>query len=493
MEPSVSTTRQIILLYRLVDKLLPGTFSSMARSRGRDGGREWRPPPWREVFQGRRGMLTMGLLLLEALVAVEALVVTTIMPAIRRDLGGLQFYGWAFSAFSLATFASIPIAGRATDRYGARRLLALMFVVYLLGLAISGLAPNMPVLVLGRFVQGCGAGAFYSVSLGTVAKSYPERIRPRVLALLASMWILPGLVGPPLGALFAATIGWRWVFVAPLPLLLIIALLILPSMPDVAPEVEAGRVPIRWPVLLMVGAGVFLAGLTQPSWWSAGLIPLGLVLGLPALVRIAPSGFLRAARGLPATAVAAFLLSACFFAVDGFVPLLLTGIRHLSIGEAGIVVTIATLTWAAGSWWQSRNVGRFASSTLVAGGTGLVIVGTLAVSAALFSVPIALPYVGWGVAGLGMGVAFPTIPLAAMAQASGGMEAGELSSILLTDTLGVGIGAGLGGASIALAKSAGAGLRAGIAGAFAIGLVAALVLLAVSRRLPRGAPVDSTG
>jgi MFS family permease len=443
------------------------------------------------VFQGRRGLLTVGLLLLEALVAVEALVVTTIMPAIRRDLGGIQFYGWAFSAFSLATFASIPIAGRATDRYGVRKPLALMFVVYLSGLAISGLAPNMPVLVLGRFVQGWGAGAFYSVSLGTVAKSYPERIRPRVLALLASMWILPGLVGPPLGAILASTIGWRWVFVAPLPLLVVIAVLILPSMPDVAGDVEAGKLPIRWPVQLMIGAGLVLAGLTEPSWWALLVIPVGLALGLPALIKIAPRGVLRAARGLPATAAAAFLLSASFFAVDAFVPLMLTGVRHLSIAESGIVVTIATLTWAAGSWWQSRNAGRFSSSVLVAGGALLVIVGTVAVAGALVNVPIALPYIGWGVAGLGMGVAFPTIPLAAMAEASGGNEAGELSAILLTDTLGVGIGAGLGGSSIALAKATGVGLEPGIAGAFGIGLVAALALLAVSRRLPAGAPVDS--
>ena len=69
------------------------------------------PPRWREVFQGRRGRLTAGLLLLEALIAVESLVVATIMPDVRRELGQVQLYGLAFSASPLATFASIPIAG----------------------------------------------------------------------------------------------------------------------------------------------------------------------------------------------------------------------------------------------------------------------------------------------------------------------------------------------------------------------------------------------
>jgi MFS family permease len=454
-------------------------------------GDPWRPPPWREVFQGRRGRLTAGLLLLEALVAVEALVVTTILPAVRRDLGGIQYYGWAFSASFLATFASIPIAGKATDRYGPKRPLALMLGVYVAGLVISGLAPSMPVLVIGRFVQGFGAGAFYSVSLGTVAKSYPDRIRPRVLALLASMWILPGLFGPALGALLASTIGWRWVFAAPLPLLVVIAALILPSMPEVSGDAQAGRLPIRWPIQLMVGAGLFLAGLTEPSWWSLLVVPAGLVLGLPALARIAPGGWFRAKPGLPATAAAAFLLSAAFFAVDGFVPLMLTGVRGLSVAEASIVVTLATVAWSLGSWWQSRIIGRIRAPVLVAGGATVVAVGIVVVAAGLTSLPITVPYVGWALAGLGMGVAFPTIPLAAMGQASRGKEAGELSAILLTDTLGAGIGTGLGGACVAIAVTSGSRLETGIAGAFAVGLVAALLLIGIARRLPSGTPVDS--
>ena len=458
----------------------------MARGGGSgEGGAElWQPPPWREVFQGALGRLTAGLLLLEALVAVEALIVITILPAVRRDLGGIQFYGWAFSATSLATFASIPIGGRAMDRYGPRKPLGLMLIVYVAGLVVAGLAPSMPVLVIGRFVQGCAAGVFYSVSLGTVAKSYPQRIRPRVLALLASMWVLPGLFGPPFGALLATTVGWRWAFVAPLPILFVIAALILPTMPDVAGDADAGKLPVRWPVQLMIGAGLFLAGLTEPSWWSLLMIPIGLAVGLPALSRIAPAGWLRARPGLPAAAAAAFLLSAAFFAVDGFVPLMLTEVRGLSVAEASIVVTLATVAWALGSWWQSRSIGRVGVPALVAGGAAVVAGGTVAVATGLTSMPIIVAYAGWGIAGIGMGVAFPTVPLAAMTGASEGSEAGDLSAILLTDTLGVGLGVGLGGASIAIAEATGSSLEAGIAGAFVVGLLAALAAIAVARRLP---------
>lgn len=441
------------------------------------------------MFQGRLGRLTASLLLLEALVAIETLILTTALPAVEKDLGGIQFYGWVFSASSLATFAAIPIAGRATDRYGPRTPLLLMLVIYVAGLVVSGVAGNMQVLVVGRFVQGIGAGAFYSVSLGTVAKTYPERLRPRVLALLASMWALPGLFGPPLGALIATTIGWRWVFLAPIPALVVLGALILPAMRDV--EVEPGaaeRIPILWPLLLMFGAGLFLAGLTEPSAWSLGLIPIGLAVGLPALTRIAPKGSFRARQGLPAAAAAAFLLSAAFFAVDGFVPLMLTNVQHMSLGSASLIVTLATVAWSAGSWWQSRNIGRFGAPVLTAASAALIAGGTLAVATPLLDIPITVAYVGWTVAGVAMGVAFPTVPLAAMTVTPRGREAGELSAILLMDNLGVGLGAGLGGACIAIAKAGHAGLKSGIGGAFLVGLLAALLLIPVARGLPRGTP-----
>jgi hypothetical protein len=163
------------------------------------------------VFAGARGRLTTGLLILEALVAVEILVVAAFLPAVQRDLHGLQLYGWNYAALTLASFGAVPIAGRLTDRLGPRSVLGAAIGIYGVGLVLAATAPSMLVLVIARFVQGIGGGGLYVVSLATVAKTYPERIRPRVMALLASMWILPGLLGPPVGAVIAETVGWRWV------------------------------------------------------------------------------------------------------------------------------------------------------------------------------------------------------------------------------------------------------------------------------------------
>ena len=451
------------------------------------------PPPWREVFRGRRGRLTAGLLLLEALVAVQSLVVATIMPDIRGELGMVHLYGLAFTAASLATIASIPIVGRAIDRFGTRAVLVPVLALFATGLLVSATAPAMPVVLLGQFLQGAGGGGLYALSLGTVAKTYPDRLRPRVLALLATMWILPGLIGPPVGATIASTLGWRWAFVAPIPVLLATWVLIAPVL-DLVPRSSQGGpgISLRWPLQLMVGAGFVFASLTAFTWWVPLAVAVGLAIGVPALRRIAPPGTLRAAPGQGATAAGAFLLSVSFLAMDAFLTLMLTHVRGLSLAEAGLAITVATVTWAGGALWQSNRAGRRPLGWLVGVGAVLLLVGQVAVASTLWvQVPLAVAYVGWGVVGVGMGIAFATIPLAAMRVSGAGEEGEELSTVLLMDMLGVATGAGLGGAAIAASNALGAPLRTGIAGAFALAIVAAAALIVITPRIPSGPALDS--
>jgi MFS family permease len=358
-------------------------------------------------------------------------------------------------------------------------------VLYVSGLVIAALAPSMLVVVTGRFVQGMGGAGLYVVSLGTVAKTYPERIRPRVMALLASMWILPGLLGPLLGGWIAQTWGWQWAFVAPIPLIVLGVLMVLPAMAGVEGIPDEERLPVLASLQLMLGAGLFLAGLTEIGWQTPVLVPLGLLLGLPALRKVTPPGTLRARPGLPAAAAAMFLASAAFLAIDGFLTLMLVNVRGLSLTAAGLIVTGAAFAWAFGSWLQSRIIQRVGARWLTAFGASMIAVAAVLVSTGLVtSLPLWLAYVGWGFGGFGMGIVFPTIPLSVMAEATEGREAGELSSTILMDFLGVGTGAGLGGASVALAAAGLISLEAGIAGAFSIALVTSVVLALVGRRIP---------
>src|SRR5262249_58476648 len=124
-----------------------------------------------------------------------------------------------------------------------------------------------------------------------------------------------------------------------------------------------------------------------------------------------------------------------------------------------------------------------------AGGGGVVMAaGGTMVASGLLDVPLVVPYVGWAIGSFGMGIVFPTIPLSVMGVVAEGREAGELSSTILMDYLGVGIGAGLGGAWIALSDAGRISLEEGLAGAFGVGIVFGLLLALVGRRLPVPGP-----
>jgi hypothetical protein len=167
---------------------------------------------------------------------------------------------------------------------------------------------------------------------------------------------------------------------------------------------------------------------------------------------------------------------------------MLTVVRGVTLGEASVAITASTLTWAAGSAWQSGRAARVPLSRLLVIGASTVLFGELAVASTLWAdVPVLVAYVGWALVGAGMGVAFPTIPLATMRIAGDGQEAGVLSSVLLMDVLGVATGAGLGGGAIALTRAAHVPLQRGLAISFAFGFVALVILMLLARRIE---PVD---
>ena len=440
------------------------------------------PAPWRELFRGRDARLVIGLLLFETLGAVHILVVAAVMPAVLRDLGNLPLYGWAFSAAALAMIGTIPIVGAAVDRFGAKPLVVATAALYLVGLLVSALAPSMAVLVVGRFVQGAASGSAYALSLGTVAKTLSPSVRPRVLALMATSWLLPGLLGPPIGGLLADTIGWRWAFVVPIPFLVMSVLMIYPVLHDDA-DPEAAPAPILRALVLMVGTALFLTGVDGRSVASGAAAAIGLVIALVGLRGIIAPGTFRARRGAPAAAICAFLLSLGFSSIDSYVPLMLTGVRGMSVFRAGLTITVGACTWALGSWWQSSVVGRRSYGSVVAIGASFFLVGIGIAYLVLHGGPIPLIYLAWAAAGFGMGAAFPTIPLAVMAGADEGAEARELSPTLLMDTLGIALGAGLGGAAITIVTGGGGSLTTGLSFAFGIAVAATITLGALSSRI----------
>lgn len=182
------------------------------------------------VWAPHRRRLTIGLVLTITLVAFESLAISTVMPVVSDDLGGLGLYGWVFSGFFLGSLLGIVTAGQSADARGTAFPFAVGLGLFSIGLLVGGLAPSMPVLVAARVAQGIGAGAIPAVAYTSVGRGYPAALRPRVFAVFSSAWVIPGLIGPAASGAIEHALGWRAVFLALLPLVAIAAAIALPQL-----------------------------------------------------------------------------------------------------------------------------------------------------------------------------------------------------------------------------------------------------------------------
>jgi MFS family permease len=436
--------------------------------------------------------LTAGLVLTITFVASETLAVVTVMPVVARDLGGFRLYGWVFSAFMLGSVVGIVAAGREADRRGPAIPFVAGLVLFESGLAVAGFAPSMAVLVAGRALQGMGAGAVPAVAYVSIGRSLAGPLRARMMAVLSTAWVAPGLVGPAISAEVAHVFGWRWVFLGLLPVVAITGLVAVPALIRLGPPRSRGAEEHRLTdgIRTAAGAAMILAGLTLAAGSGAvlagvGLIAAGLAVALPALRRLVPAGTLTARRGLPATILSRGLLTFTFFGADAYVTLSVTAVRHRSPVVAGIAVTGATLAWTAGAWLQARLNERWEARRLVRVGLAVVLAGIAGMILVLQpGVPVAVGLAAWTVAGLGMGLAYAPISLLMLREAPPGREGWASASLNLADVLGTAIGVGVGGAAVTAAT--GSSLYLGVTAAFAIAAAAGIAALAVTRRLPAG-------
>lgn len=437
------------------------------------------------LWAPERRALTAGLVLSVTLVAFEALAVATIMPTVGRQLGDLRLYGWVFSSFLLASLIGIVAAGTLADRVPLGRPMLAGLALFAAGLIIGGTAPTMAVLVAGRIVQGLGAGAAPAVAYVTISRCYPAATRPKMFAVLSTAWVVPGLAGPAVAALVAAAVGWRWVFLGLLPLVIAAGILIVRALRHVPPPSSPVTVSVPYLAVLGVvaGAGTTLASLSSGAVGVAAAGGLGGAAVLAVSLRrlISPRN-LSPRPGLYTAILSRALLTCCFFAGDAYVPYAVVTVRHAPTALAAVALTASTLTWTAGSWVQARYVSRSGPRRLVRGGVGLVAVGLTVMCAIILTpVPAALAILAWALAGGGIGTAYSPLSLTTLDRAAPGEDGRATSALQLCDVLGQAVGTGIAGAIVAAASQHGAG----VALAFAFAIAVALIGIIAGTRLPR--------
>ena len=467
----------------------PSVARAVVRSPSVTGALEAEPP-----FGDRRRGLQVGLVAVVTLVAFESLAVTTILPDIEADLGGVAWYGWVTSAFFLGTMIGIVFAGDQADRRGAGRPYVIGLILFAIGLVVGGFAPSMPVLVVGRFVQGFGAGVVPAIGYVAIGRAFSVAERPRMFAILSTAWVVPGLVGPVLAERIAQGVGWRWVFLGLIPLVMIAGAVVVPAMMRLGPVADDRPVGVPFlrrrlveAIRVAIGTALVVAGLTFDRLLLVPAVVVGLAIGLGSLRRLTPSGTLRGAAGLPAVIASRGAITFVFFGLDAFVPYALTSGRDRSTLVASIAVTVTTVSWTLGSWIQQRWIARLGEAWFVRAGYLMLAPGVAL--AAVASLPDGLPFwlihVGGFGAGLGMGFAYSAHAQLTFRSVDERDVGSATSSLQLFDNLGVALGTGVVGAVVAFGDDIGWEPGAAVAIAWIAPVAVALFGVGLSRRLPR--------
>jgi EmrB/QacA subfamily drug resistance transporter len=404
------------------------------------------------VVDMRRRLVTIACMLSAFMVAIEVTIVATAMPTIVAQLGRFDLFTWVFAAYILTSAVTAPVYGRLADLYGRKRVYYAGAGLFLFGSALCGLAPSMAWLIAFRTLQGLGAGALQPLTLTILGDLYRGEQRALVQAWQSSVWGLAAIAGPIAGALIVEHLSWSIIFWINIPIgVLTIGMLAFLFHEPVTRREH--RIDYLGSMLLMLGAGAILLALVQandlPRAWSGGLLVIGAgLLGLLILNEsraaepIVALGLWKV-RSVVMTNLGAFCIGVVLSCTTLFLPAYVQGVLGYGARIAGAVYAAQSLAWSAGSVFAARVMTRTSFRVSAAGGALLLIAGALlmTVSGGIWSLTA-----GAMVVGVGMGLCNTTFIVACQSDVGSENRGGAVSSNLFLRSIGMAIGAGVGGA-----------------------------------------------
>ena len=424
-----------------------------------------------ELLGPGRRPVTIGIVLLISLFAFENMGVSTAMPAVVADLGSVRSYAWPFVSFVASSVLATAVGGRWCDTRGAAGPLVVGPLVFGLGLVVAGTAGTMTQLLVGRVLQGGGAGLQGVAIYVLIAAIYPVVARPAVFGLISSAWVLPSLVGPPVAGLVTDRLSWHWVFLGLVPLVVLAIVLVVPATRELTPPDRPDRPGdqpdhpdprARGLVPAAVGAALAVAALSWAgqavSWLGAGVAAAALLVLVPSLRVLLPDGTFAGRRGVAAVVACRGLIAGSFFTVTAYLPLMLSDSHGWSLTAAGLPLIVGSLGWSAAAAWQGRHPDlerarllRLGFVAVATGSAGLLVVAP-PWGVAWLAVPL------WGLAGLGMGLGFTSLSALLLLEAPAAEVGRSSSAAQLTDGLAQAVFVGLGGTLLAVTASTSGGL-----------------------------------
>lgn len=352
--------------------------------------------------------------------AVDSTIVATALPAIERELHtAVNWSGWTITIYSLGQVIAMPMAGKISDMYGRKRVFMISAAVFTLSSLCCGFAPSIGVLLVARFTQALGGGAFMPSATGIVSDHFGEQ-RDRAVGMFTSIFPIGGIVGPVLGGVLVSYWSWRGIFLVNVPVGLALIALTARFIPA-SPRRPASRIDVRGIGLL---AGVILTAMFGITYLGSGSVPLysPVFLGCLACSAALAAVFLRHSRRYSAPFVPYRLLRGRGFGVMNLINYLYGA---AAIGVGALVPLYATdrygiSTLASGTLLTARAIGMIAVAGVAAmalrrtGYRWPMVIGFSALGGGLVMLVVAAPFspfawlaIATAVTGIGMGVSIP--------------------------------------------------------------------------------------
>ncbi|MGU3574383.1 MFS transporter [Brucellaceae bacterium C25G] len=340
---------------------------------------------WGQLFSGSNAIRTLTLVGGVALHAINVFIATTILPTIVQDIGGIDFYAWNTSLFVTASILGSMMVPRLLGQTGPRLAYLIAAIIFAIGTAICTYAPSMPIMLVGRSIQGFGGGCLLALSFSMVRLVFEPRLWTFAIALVSGMWGVASLVGPAIGGVFAQYGHWRMAFGSIIPVILlfgVLAVFILPK--DAGKEDKVSALP--WGQLTLVTVAVLLvswASLSTSFLYNAlGILAAAVLLFVTYRIEIHSSAHVLPRDAFKMNKLAPLyitmtLLSLMVTCSEIFVPLFFQTLHAQKPLIAGYLAALMGLGWTAGSLTTSglspKNINRVIVSAPFIGLTGLLL------------------------------------------------------------------------------------------------------------------------